>query len=306
MDISALIEKLALLFFTMLVGFFAAKCGILNRETNQTLSSIIVNITNPLQILASVMTGERLLSNLQVLELTVVNAVCYVLMIVLGLVFVKVLRVPSREATACRLLLLLSNVGFLGYPLAEALLGESAKFCVTIFVLSFHLVCWTYGVYLVEGTGKFRFSWKILLRPCVVCALLAYAIYFTGLRFPAAVGQAANYVGDLTGRLAMVVVGVSLAQLSFRTVFGNWRIYVLCALKLVVLPLLFWAALRGVLKDPLMLSTGTLSLCMPAATSVTILCYQYGQDETIASSGVFLSTLLCIVTIPLMMTLLFT
>ncbi len=305
MDISALIQKMALLFFVMLAGFVAAKRGVLNRDTNQAFSSLIVNVTNPLQILASVMTGERLLSNLQVLELTAINAVCYVLLAVLGLLLVKILRVPEKEQVAFRLLLLLTNTGFLGYPLAEALLGPDAKFCITIFVLCFNVVCWTYGSYLLVGKEKFRFSGKIFLQPCVFCAILAYIIYLTGIQFPPIVGQALSYIGDITGQLAMVVIGVSLAQLSWKTVFGNWRVYVLCVVKMILMPLLFWAALRGLLGDSLMLSSGTLVLCMPVATSATILCYRHGQDDTVASSGVFLSTLLSMVTLPLMMWLLF-
>lgn len=305
MDISALVEKLIQLFFALAVGFTAAKCGVLNRESNQTLTRMIVNITNPLQILASVMTGERLLRNGQVLTLTAINFACYALLILLGLGFVRLLRVPERDARVYRLLLLFSNVGFLGYPLAEALLGPDAKFCITISVLCFHLVCWTYGAHLMEDDRPFRFSWRMLLRPCVFCSLLAYAIYLSGLRLPAALGRMADSVGSLTGCLAMIVIGVSLAQISLRRIFCNPRLYVLCLLKLIVMPLLFWAALHSILHHPMMLTAGTLTLCMPAATIVTMLCYQYGHDETLASSGVFLSTLLSLVTIPLLMALLF-
>ena len=242
MDISALINKLILLFFTLAVGFIAAKCGVLNQNSNKMLSSLVVNVTNPLQILASVMVSERLLTNLQVLELTGINAACYVALILVGWLLARLLRAPEQDRRVYQFMLVFSNVGFLGYPLAEALLGVSAKFCITISVLCFQLVCWTYGAHLMEGGERFRFSWRFLLRPCVFSSLL---------------------------------------------------------------PLAVWAALRGIVTSPLMLSTVVLAQCMPVATNTTILCYQFGRDEQVGSSGVFLSTMIALASIPAMMSLLF-
>ncbi len=103
----------------------------------------------------------------------------------------------------------------------------------------------------------------------------------------------------------MLIVGCSLAQMRFKQIFGSWRIYALSALKLAAVPLLAYAVLRHVLTNEFALCVLTVLLCMPIATNTTILSYQYGADETAASSGVFVSTLLSLLTIPLMMKLLF-
>lgn len=103
----------------------------------------------------------------------------------------------------------------------------------------------------------------------------------------------------------MLIVGCSLAQMHFKQIFGSWRIYALSALKLAAVPLLAYAVLRHVLTNEFALCVLTVLLCMPIATNTTILSYQYGADETAASSGVFVSTLLSLLTIPLMMKLLF-
>ena len=117
--------------------------------------------------------------------------------------------------------------------------------------------------------------------------------------------QTIKYVGDITSPVAMLIVGCSLAQLRFGQIFGNWRIYALAGAKMLAVPLLGYAVLRHVLTNELALCVLTVILCMPIATNTTILSYQYGADETVASSGVFISTLLCMLTIPLMMKLLF-
>ena len=247
MDISGLVHQLVLMFFAMGVGFLGGKADVLGEDENKMLSSLVVNITNPLQIVASVMVGERLLTNGQVLQLTGVNFACYFLLIGLGWLLVRAMRAPEKDARIYVFLLVFSNVGYLGYPLAEALLGASARFCISIFVLGFQIFCWTYGVYLLDGSSKFRLSWDILRCPCVIAALVAYALYFSALRVPAIVGQMVDYVGNLTSPMAMLIIGSALAKLSLRTVFGDWRVYVLCAVKLVAIPLGLWVLLRGVL-----------------------------------------------------------
>lgn len=75
--------------------------------------------------------------------------------------------------------------------------------------------------------------------------------------------------------------------MRFKQIFGSWRIYALSALKLAAVPLLAYAVLRHVLTNEFALCVLTVLLCMPIATNTTILSYQYGADETAASSGVF-------------------
>ena len=217
----------------------------------------------------------------------------------------RLLRVRDAERGLYRFMFIFSNTGFLGYPVVESLLGSGAAFYVTIFVLFFQLFCWSYGASLMRGAARFRFQWKVLRQPCVAASLAAFAVYLSGWQPPALLHQTVKYVGDITSPVVMLIVGCSLAQMRFKQIFGSWRIYALSALKLAAVPLLAYAVLRHVLTNEFALCVLTVLLCMPIATNTTILSYQYGADETAASSGVFISTLLCMLTIPLMMKLLF-
>lgn len=305
MDIAALSRKMVLLFFCMLVGFLAAKAKVMDQQTNKKLSSLIVNVTNPLQMLASALAGEHLLSNREVLGLTGLIAAIYAALIVLSFLVPKLLRVKDGERGMYQFMFIFANTGFLGYPVVESLLGEHAKFYVTLYVMFFQLFCWSFGVSLISGERRFRWRWSILRHPCVVAALLSFVIYLSGWQAPSIAQQAAKYVGDMTSPSAMLIVGCSLAQMRFGAIFGRWRIYALSALKLVLVPLAAYFVLRTFIRSELTLCALTVLLCMPVATNSTIISYQYGADDTVASAGVFVSTLLCMVTIPLMMRLLF-
>ncbi len=305
MDILSLCRRMVMLFFCMACGFCAAKGGAMDTQSNKKLSSLVVAIANPMQILASALTGEHLLSTGQTLRLAGLVAVIYLALIALSLPAVSLLRVKESERGLYRFMFIFSNTGFLGYPIVESLLGSGSTFYVTIFVLFFQLFCWSYGASLMQGAARFRFQWRVLRQPCVAASLAAFAIYLSGWQPPALLHQTVKYVGDITSPIVMLIVGCSLAQMRFGQIFGNWRIYALSGIKMLAVPLLAYAVLRQVLTNELALCVLTVILCMPIATNTTILSYQYGADETTASSGVFISTLLCLLTIPLMMKLLF-
>ena len=297
MDILSLCRRMVMLFFCMACGFCAAKGGVMDTQSNKKLSALVVNVANPMQILASALTGERLLSTGQTLRLAG--------LIALSFPAAKVLRVKGSEAGLYRFMFIFSNTGFLGYPIVESLLGYQATFYVTLFVLFFQLFCWSYGASLIRGEARFRFQWQVLRQPCVAASLAALAIYLSGWQPPALLHQAVKYVGDITSPIVMLIVGCSLAQMRFGQIFGSWRIYALTILKMVLVPLAAFFVLRHVLTNDFTFHVLMVILCMPVATNTTILSYQYGADESVASAGVFVSTLACMLTIPLMMQLLF-
>ena len=180
MDILSLCRRMVMLFFCMACGFCAAKGGVMDTQSNKKLSALVVNVANPMQILASALTGERLLSTGQTLRLAGLIALIYLALIALSFPAVRLLRVRDAERGLYRFMFIFSNTGFLGYPVVESLLGSGAAFYVTLFVLFFQLFCWSYGASLMRGAARFRFQWKVLRQPCVAASLAAFAVYLSG------------------------------------------------------------------------------------------------------------------------------
>lgn len=154
MDILSLCRRMVMLFFCMACGFCAAKGGVMDTQSNKKLSALVVNVANPMQILASALTGERLLSAGQTLRLAGLIALIYLALIALSFPAVRLLRVRDAERGLYRFMFIFSNTGFLGYPVVESLLGGGAAFYVTIFVLFFQLFCWSYGASLMRGAAR--------------------------------------------------------------------------------------------------------------------------------------------------------
>lgn len=303
MNISGLSQQMFLLFGIIMIGYIATKCKKMDSVTNQKLSTLISCVTNPLQVVSSVLQGERPLENSMVLKITGIACCIYVVLIILAKVLPRIFRAKSGQEGVYQFLFIFANVGYMGYPVIEALLGTEYLFCATIFVVTFQLFCWSYGVSLLSGEKKI--SWKAFLRPMIVAALLAYGIYFANIQVPPVCYQLTKTVGSITSPLAMLIIGCSLAQLSLKEVFGKWQMYVLAVLKLLLLPIAGWFVLRLFITDKVLLGVFVVTLAMPSATNATIISYQYGGDEKMASSGVFLTTLFSVATIPFVMWLLF-
>lgn len=304
MDITGLLNQMVILFVIILVGYVAAKAKVMTPTTNKQLSTLITMLINPMQLLSTSFSGVRPLSTGDALLLTAIALSFYVVEIAVALLLSRSIEKDARRRQVYEYLFIFSNVTFIGYPVIEALLGPGYTFYVTVFTMAFQLVCWTYGVSLMSGE-KLRFDVKILKRPMIVSAIITYFVYFSGLKVPTMLYTITKTVGSMTTPLAMLIIGCSLAQLPLKRVFFYWKMYILAAVKLIAMPLLGYLALRPLLKDPVMLAVSVVVLAMPSATNATILSYQYGSDDKLASSGVFITTLLSMVTIPAIMSLLF-
>jgi len=297
---------MVVLFATMGLGFLITKLGLMDTAFNKKLTRIVLYVTSPLLVLSSVTGSEHPLSNREVLLLTAVVVCCYAALVAVSVLVPKLLRAPARDAGVYRFMFIFSNIGFVGYPVVQALLGDSAIFYVSIFVLFFNLLCFSFGIWLIGGgKGRFRFSWKAFRNPVVISALIAYVFYLTGLRAPTVVSDVISYSGNLTSPLSMIIIGSSLSAIPFRSIFRNGRLYLLLALKMIAMPLLAYAVLHPLVHSELLLSIVVVILAMPIATNSTMLALEYGGDESLASSGVFLSTLVSIFSIPAIMWLLF-
>ena len=255
--------------------------------------------------LSSVMGKERLMSNRQVLALTGISFALILSCMLVSRVVVRLLHAEEKDRGLLRFLFSFCNISYIGYPVVQSLFGMDASFYVTVLVLCSQLIMWSYGIHLVSGHGKFRWQWSILKNHCLIASSTAYIIYLTGLKVPNVLASACSFLGQTTSPLIMLITGSALALMPLKNVFTNGRLYAMYAIKLVVLPVCAYFLLRNVLSDGLLLGVIITFLCIPSATNATNIAYLYGGNHELASSGVMLSTLLSMLTMPVLLHLLF-
>lgn len=169
----------------------------------------------------------------------------------------------------------------------------------------FNLFVFTGGVMIMNyGTGqKVKLDPKNLLSPGVVASLVALLIYFTGIHVPHVLASTITMVGDITTPMAMLLIGSTLANIPLKEVFSELRIYPYTIIKQVIVPIIAYPILNMFISDPLILGITLIMISMPVANSAVLFATEYDGDISLAAKTVFMTTLLSVVTIPLIVAL---
>ncbi len=294
-------NEMVVILFAVGIGYLAHRLGYLGGEINQKLSKLILNITTPALILSSMANEENLPSVGEVLSILFVAVVFYAMEFVFALIVPKLVGGTPKEIGVWRFLLCFPNVGFIGYPLVEAIFGHTGLFYAVILVMPFNLLNYSLGPLMLSG--KIRFHWKQLLSPCILMALLTLILTLAGIHVPPMIGAMAEIVGDVNIPLSLLVLGSMLAGMSARKVLTSVRMWILSAVRLLAMPAALGVVLHLMGTDPLVLGVAVAQMAMPVAVNGTMLCLEFDGDVEAMAQVTFMTTVLSIVTIPLAVSL---
>lgn len=297
------------LFLILIVGWVGHKTRILPDETQSVLTKLVVYITTPCTILYSVLNNSNLPGIGTMAELLLISTACYIAVALLAIPAVRLMRIRpgSRGAYIC--LLVFTNCGFIGFPVVQAIFGSDAVFYASILNIPFYPFLYTFGVWILsrDAAGgetsrqQTSLSWKTFVSPCMVASIAAVLLALTGLSFPGVLTDTIGTIGSITTPGALLVIGISIAKQPLKKMLGNPKIYLLCAVRLIVLPVIIWSVLHLFLKDSTLLGVIVVLFAMPSGTLVSMLADEYGSDQQAAVQGVFLSTVFSMITIPVLM-----
>ena len=289
----------------VIVGYVAGKLEYMGGDFDRRLSNIIIDFTCPALILSSTM-GGTLPDRRLILPLLGISLLTYVLLTAVAFGLPRFLTKKSEDHGPVGFALMFGNVGFIGYPIVGAIFGHQAIFYAAILNVVNTLAVFTIGVMLVNGgQRRMLFQPKILISSPMVAAYLAILIVTLGIdNIPDVVSQPITMIGNITVPGALLIIGSSMSRLSWRTMLGSRVVYVTTAFRLLILPLIIYVLFRAVGFDPMVVNLNTIIIAMPVATYGTILCLRYGKDSTLITEITFISTLLSVLTIPLVAQLL--
>ncbi len=305
MSIVEILPKILVLFLIIAVGFIASRCGVINQEGSRMLSKLVISVTFPAYVLGSAMSNTTA-SPASVFTMLGLSCAHYLLLFVIVAFLPRLLRIPARQVGTYRFMFCFANTGFIGFPVVAAILGEEAVFTATLFNLPFNLLSYTIGVVMVSSAvgGKTKLDLKLFLSPTVLSCVLAIIIALVPVDWPDLLINTCQTLGAVTTPAALIIIGSTIAGMPLRQLAGSPRLYFLAFFRLVFMPLLVWAILRPFLQDPIILGVMVLLAGMPVATNGTMISLTYGGDHELMSQGTFLTTVLSLVTIPLMALLL--
>lgn len=283
-------------------GFFLTKKKMLDGHTNTQMSRMIVNLFNPMLMLSSAASSVGLISLDTMGLVSLIAAGMFLVFIIVGMILSPFFDRQPDQRKLYQMMFVFSNLGFIGIPVVSTILGPEYVVYVTEFLLIYTIVFYTYGVTLMDG--KFSLSsLKAMVNPGLISGLAAVLIIILGIRLPQFLMTAITYLGNVTSPMALVAVGFALANSDLKKIFCQPKLYVFSVIKLLALPLLLLPLLRLATKDPALISVCMVMFGMPIGNMPLMLGNQKGIDGSTCSAAIILTTLLCVLTIPILLTL---
>jgi predicted permease len=302
-----MVEVMITLFAIAVVGYAAGKMKYMGGEFDRKLSSLVINWTCPALILSSAMTGE-LPDRRYILPLLAISTFTYVVLTALawGLARLMTKRVEQRGIVAFALVF--GNVGFMGYPVVDAIFGHQAVFYAAVLNVVNTFAIFTVGTMMItggEGADSKHFNKKVLYSTPMLAAYLSMLIVALNIdNIPGYISQPLTMIGNITVPAALMIIGSSMSQLPLRALLGSPLIYATTLLRLCLLPVGVHFLCLALGFDPYVTYINTMVIAMPVATYGTILCLKYNRDTTLITEMTFTTTLLSILTIPVVALLL--
>ena len=295
-----LLQQMLVLFIYMMLGFFLARKGVLDERAGKTFSWMVVNVANPALIILPTINKDTTLSPEQIWEALKLAVIMYVALIVIAKVITMFMR-TSMEKNLYQMMMIFNNIAFMGFPIVAAAYGPDAVLYSALFTLPFCMLIYTYGIVLITANGEKQEKLKLrsIFNIGVIAVIFALAMLFIKPDMPEFVITATKGVSNLTGPLSMMVIGISLAGMKLKDVFCDKTLWLFSFVKLLVIPIIGTLIVIQLLDNDLLCHVCMVMLGTPVASMVVMLAQTYDADSELMSRGVALTTILSVITIPM-------
>lgn len=300
----ALIKKIISMYLMMLAAVAAVKAGVVKSSESRTVSTIILYIVIPCMVLSAFKVDSTPEVRSGLMLAFIGSAIIEVLMVLITALLKKPLRLTGVEIASADY----SNSGNLIIPLVSAALGPEwviytcAYSCVQLFLI------WSHGKYVLSGEPGFDIK-KVLLNVNMLSVFAGLLIFIFHIRFPGPIQDAIDTLGNMIGPLSMVGLGLVIGGMDFKKVFSYKRVWLIVALRLIVLPLvcmpilLLLSSMSGLADGKTVMLITFMAAASCSAAMITQLAQVFGSDEEYAAAINVTSTLLCVLTLPAMVAL---
>lgn len=295
--VGILLKQIAIMALLIAVGWVLRRKNFLSEQGTKELGAILLRIIIPCVIVKSYIvpySRERLLELALSAGLALLGFIAA--MLIAYAVYGKRRRIENFAAAFC-------NAGFIGIPLAQAAIGEDGVFYVAASVALLNLFQWTYGVYIMTDRRDAIRAKTIATNPVVIAIVVGVVLFVGRIPVPEILTSTLGYIAGMNTPVAMILMGTYLARVSWRKLLDR-RAYSCVLLRLVVIPavvlVLFW--LLPVSNTAVVMAV-FLAAATPVGANICVFAQQYNSDYPFSVVTVCLSTVLSVVTVPLLSTL---
>jgi len=290
------------LFLCMAVGFGCQKKGLLSRETVKGLSAMLINVNMSATMVVAMQNISDPGQFKTCVEFLPVEAAIFLVGALVGFITCRLLRIDKKRMGIYMFGLTFPNVGYMGIPVLTQVFGTEGTMYAAVVNLVFNLFAFSFGIKMVcmgyDRDIRINFI-SIIKTPVIFVTFIAVALFYFSVRIPDMIEKPIELLAGMTTPLSMIILGAIMAGIeNIKFLLTNYKMYIMLFMRLLLLPLIFFLALRPFVHNQLHLSVFVLLPAMPAGTLLSIMANRYDLDDGLASLFVFSTTLLCLLTIP--------
>lgn len=302
MDI-VIIESIISLFTIIVVGIYGARKKIINSQINKGLIDILIQIALPCMILSSFIFTYDDAIKTNVVKTFYYSIAAYILMILSS--YLLLIPIKNEKKTILHFANVFVNTGYVGFPILHSIYGNEGIVYGSIFNMFFVILVWTYGVILYKGNLQKndlkQEIKKILLNPSILAVCAGIILMILNLQLPDALLFSIKSIGNITGPLSMIIIGVIISDVKIKKYIKEWTIYYGVFIKLILIPLIVYLSSLLLGETSKVINTVIIMSAMPASAMTSILADTYHKEKDYAAVIVSATTLLSLISITLLL-----
>ena len=293
------LELTVKIFVVMAVGFAAKKAGIIDTVCQKKLSALLVNLLLPVSMIAS---SQQIfaMENLKgVGEIAGISFLYYVLAFVIGLSIGKAVKMDRQKTAVFTVLIAFANTGFIGMPVLGEVIGAAGTLYGAVFNSVFDILYFSYGIYLISGSGKEGISIKKLLcNPMAGIAVGTVILYVLPWRFPQVVTDSLNLLGNCMMPVSMLVIGAEIAEMNVKEILFDKASYGVSLFRMFLFPAAVFCMMKMLKIQYETAVTAVILSAMPSGSLNVIMAQKYNNHAQFAARAVMQNTIIMTVTLP--------
>lgn len=285
-------------------GYVACKKEYFDQEFGKKLSWLVVNVANPMLAISAVVNNEEQIAKKD-FYVTVLLAICfYAFFLILAQILPRLIGVQKSDIGVYKMMTTFNNIGFMGFPVIAAAYGNGALIYAVPFSIMFNILCYTWGIQTLCGGGE-KGNWKRIINIGTISGIISIVLFFMQIPVPKMICSLSAGLSNLTGPLSMLVIGISIAAMELKDLFTDVKLLKFALIKLLAVPVAAMLLVCQVIDNRLICEVFLVMMATPAASMCAMLSQQYGGDYELAAKGVALTTILSVVTMPIVSEIVF-